>query len=301
MRRRVLPVTAVAALAFAGLTGCTVATTGSDACVAPLSPGALSESVTVGSLAGGEPDVSIDSGAEIVNAQRSVIDAASDRDVVAAEGTIVAANFAYFDSSSGEMLEASPSFGSGTAGELFLASAEGGPVLQGVLCSAPGDLVAIALPADLSAGAVTTPGASLVVLAEIVEVSPGSATGALTPLPSGFPAVVTDEAGRVGMVLPPQEAPANTKSGARIVGDGPEVQPDSMIIGNVLTVGWDGQQLKNTWEASPENLGSEEQIEQSGATFRAELTGYPVGSQVVVIEPGEGSPRVSVIDILAIA
>ncbi|MGK0720791.1 peptidylprolyl isomerase [Leucobacter sp. W1478] len=301
MRRRVLPVTAVAALAFAGLTGCTVATTGSDACVAPLSPGALSESVTVGSLAGGEPDVSIDSGAEIVNAQRSVIDAASDRDVVAAEGTIVAANLAYFDSSSGEMLEASPSFGSGTAGELFLASAEGGPVLQGVLCSAPGDLVAIALPADLSAGAVTTPGASLVVLAEIVEVSPGSATGALTPLPSGFPAVVTDEAGRVGMVLPPQEAPANTKSGARIVGEGPEVQPDSMIIGNVLTVGWDGQQLKNTWEASPENLGSEEQIEQSGATFRAELTGYPVGSQVVVIEPGEGSPRVSVIDILAIA
>ncbi|MGK0716440.1 peptidylprolyl isomerase [Leucobacter sp. W1153] len=301
MRRRVLPVTAVAALAFAGLTGCTVATTGSDACVAPLSPGALSESVTVGSLAGGEPDVSIDSGAEIVNAQRSVIDAASDRDVVAAEGTIVAANLAYFDSSSGEMLEASPSFGSGTAGELFLASAEGGPVLQGVLCSAPGDLVAIALPADLSAGAVTTPGASLVVLAEIVEVSPGSATGALTPLPSGFPAVVTDEAGRVGMVLPPQEAPANTKSGARIVGEGPEVQPDSMIIGNVLTVGWDGQQLKNTWEVSPENLGSEEQIEQSGATFRAELTGYPVGSQVVVIEPGEGSPRVSVIDILAIA
>ena len=301
MRRRVLPVTAVATLVFAGLTGCTVATTGSDACVAPLSPGALSESVTVGALTGGEPDVSIDSGAQIVNAQRSFIDAASDRGVVAAEGTIVAANLAYFDSVSGELLEASPNFGTGTASELFLASAEGGPVLQGVLCAAPGDLVAIALPAELSAGAVSNLGASLVVLAEIINVSPGSATGALTPLPSGFPAVVTDEAGRVGMVLPPQEASSVTKAGARIVGDGAEVQADSMVIGNVLTVGWDGQQLKNTWESSPENFGTEDQIEQSGATFRAELTGYPVGSQVVVIEPGEGSPRVSVIDILAIA
>lgn len=301
MRRRVLPVTAVATLAFAGLTGCTVSTTGADACVAPLSPGALSESVSVGSLTGGEPEVTLDSGAKIVNAQRSLVEEASDRDVVAAEGTIVSANLAYFDSATGEMLEASPTFGSGTAGELFLASAEGGPVLQGVLCSAPGDLVAIALPADLSTGAVSTPGASLVVLAEIVDVAPGSASGAITPLPSGFPAVVTDEAGRVGLVLPPQEAPAETKTAVRIMGDGPEVQADSMIIGNVLTVGWDGQQLKNTWESSPENLGSEEQIEQSGATFRAALTGLPVGSQVVVIEPGDGSPRVSVIDILAIA
>lgn len=301
MRRRILPATAAATLVFAGLTGCAAPISDADACLAPLAPGALSESVRVGDLGDGLPEVSMDSGVQILNAQRSVIEAGTDRTTVAADGTIVAANLAYFDAGSGEMLESSPGFGTGAAGELFLASAEGGPVLQGILCAAPGDLLAIALPADLSAGAVDTPEASLVVLVEVVDVHPAAATGALRALPSGFPAVVTDESGRVGMVLPPQQPPTGTEHAARILGNGAEVTADSMVIGNVLTVGWDGTQIKNTWESGPENLGAESQVAESGASFRAALTGYPVGSQVVVIEGGDGSPRVSVIDILAIA
>ena len=120
-------------------------------------------------------------------------------------------------------------------------------------------------------------------------------------IPAGRPPPAHANPASRSFPTPPQAAPAETKTAVRIVGEGPEVQADSMVIGNVLTVGWDGQQLKNTWEAGPENIGSEEQIEKSGATFRAALTGFPVGSQVVVIEPGDGSPRVSVIDILAIA
>lgn len=301
MRRRIVPAAAAATLVVAGLTGCSAAAPTAEACVAPLSPGALTESISVDGVSAGVPDVTIDSQAEIVNAQRSILESSDDRTTVAEVGTIVAANLAYFDSSTGEVIESSPGFGSGTGSDLFLASADGGPVLQGLLCSAPGDVVAIALPADLSAGAVGTPGASLVVVAEVVNVHPGVATGARSSLPYGFPAVVTDETGRPGMVLPPQEAPASVKSAARITGDGPKVGADNMVIGNVLTVGWDGSQLKNTWESSPENFGTVEQIAQSGATFREALTGYPVGSQVVVIEPGDGAPRVSVIDILAIA
>ena len=57
---------------------------------------------------------------------------------------------------------------------------------------------------------------------------------------------------------------------------------------------------RNTWESLPEGFGNEETSVQTGATFREALTGYPVGSQVVVIEPGDGQPRVSVVDILAV-
>ena len=300
MRRRILPATAAVTLLCAGLTGCATANSAADACEAPLAPGSLTESVTLAE-ANGQPEVEITSTAPIVNAQRSVLASAEDRAVLASEGTIVAANLAYFDSASGDLLEASPSFGSDAGDELFLVTAEGGPVLQGVLCAAPGDTLAIALPAELSAGAVETPDASLLVIVDVREVYPAAAEGRMNALPSGFPSVVTDEAGRVGMVLPPQAPPTETTSAARITGSGAEVQDDSMVIANVLTVSWAGEQLKNSWESGPENLGTVDQIAESGVTFRAELSGYPVGSQVVVIEGGDGNPRVSVIDILAIA
>ena len=64
----------------------------------------------------------------------------------------------------------------------------------------------------------------------------------------------------------------------------------------------EGQRLLAFAKASrlPEGFGNEETSVQTGATFREALTGYPVGSQVVVIEPGDGQPRVSVVDILAV-
>ena len=299
MLTRLLSFAAVSAVAVAGMTGCTANASGALECEAPLGPGVLSESVTLSST-GGVPAISAAASAEILSPQRSLIERAEDRSTVASEGTIVAANLAYFESVSGELLEASPGFGTDNATELFLATVDGGPILQGILCAAPGDTVAVALPAEQSIGAVTTDGASLIAVAEIVAVYGGAASGPIRALPSGFPAVVTDEQGRVGVVLPPQAAPAQPTSAVRIEGDGPVVAASSTVIGNVLTVGWDGTELKNTWETGPENLGTEEQVAQSGATFRAALTGVPVGSQVVIIEPGDGGARVSVIDVLAV-
>ena len=83
MRRRIVPVAAAAALVVAGLTGCTAASTSAESCVAPLSPGALSESVQVTGLGSGVPQVSIDDAAEILNSQRSYVERAEDRSTVA--------------------------------------------------------------------------------------------------------------------------------------------------------------------------------------------------------------------------
>lgn len=70
--------------------------------------------------------------------------------------------------------------------------------------------------------------------------------------------------------------------------------------GQVLTVGWDGTVKTNTWESGITQLGSEDQIAQSGFEFRKGLTGKKVGSQVVVIENEGGAAQVSVIDILGV-
>lgn len=299
MRRRVLPVTAAAALvASAALTGCSAAQT-AEACEPLLAPGALSDSVEVSGDSADSLQVSLSEGSEVLNAQRSIVRSVDEPGAVVSQGSIVGANLAYVDSSSGEILEAEPAFGSGEGGRLFLADPAAGTLIAGVVCAAVGDTVAVALSPEESA--MMGVDGSLVLLAEITSAAEPRATGKTRALPSGFPAVTTDETGRPGLVLPPQKAPSGVRSAPRIEGDGEKVTAEHTVIGQVLTVGWDGVKQKNTWEAGPESFGTEAEMEQSQASFRAELTGYPVGSQVVVIENGEAGSRVSVVDILAVA
>ncbi|WP_244303340.1 hypothetical protein [Leucobacter coleopterorum] len=59
--------------------------------------------------------------------------------------------------------------------------------------------------------------------------------------------------------------------------------------------------LSDTWTDGLKALGNEDQIAQSGNTFRTELTGKTVGSQVVVIENTGGEARVLVVDILGVS
>lgn len=297
MRRRVLPVSAAAALiASVALTGCT-AVGAAETCIAPFAPGALSDSVRVAGDSAETLKVSVADGITAANSQRSIVTASPEGGEVVEVGSIVAANLAYVDSATGELLEVSPGFGTGKGDSLFLADPESGSIVAGTLCATAGDTVAIALSVEESA----TMGieGSLVVVAEITDASSSRASGKTRALPTGFPAVTTNESGQPGIVLPPQAAPTQAKSAVRIEGSGEVVTAESTVIGNVLTVSWDGMIETNSWEQMPQNFGSEADMAQSQMTFRAALTGFKVGSQVVVIEPGDGSPRVSVIDILA--
>lgn len=301
MRRRIAPAAVATALvATVALTSCSA----SDAkalCEPPISEGALSSSVAV---TGESPDtlrVQLNGDVPALNSQRSVLQAGdpADAELVVGEGFIVGANLAYVDASTGEVLDVSPGFGSGKASDLFLASAEGSSLVAATLCARPGDTLAIALSPQESAGMGVEN--SLVVIAEIVSAYEGRVEGKSRSLPFGFPAVTNDETGRPGIVLPPQAPPSETRSALRVEGDGPRVEAGDTVIGQILAVDWGGSVLNNSWEQSPQSFGTEDQIGQSGATFRAALTGMPIGSQLVVIEPGNGVPTVSVIDILAVA
>jgi len=295
--RRVIPVTAaVAVLATVALTGCANASN-AETCEPAFGAGPLSDSVSVAGDSADNLSVQLRTGTSATTPQRTVLERAAVRDEVVVPGSIVAANLAYVDASSGEILQVSPGFGSSSGDSLFQATPEASSIVAATVCAAPGDTLAIALSEQESA-AMGIDG-SLVVVAQVTSAASARAEGRSQALPSGFPAIAVDAEGRPGVVLPPQAAPTSTESAARIVGEGEKVESDSSVIGNVLTVDWDGRQQQNTWEQGPLNLGTEADVANSGFSFRSELTGYPVGSQVIVIEPGEGTARVSVVDILA--
>lgn len=305
MRRRLAPATAAAAVLFAaGLTGCSAQALAED-CVSSIGPGALSNNVTVLGEFGEDPEVSIPSDITIQAPQRTIVHSSEDRGAPAGTNSLVSANIAYFDSASGEQLGEPAAFSPNRGASYIVNSPENeSPITEAMKCTAPGDRTVIALEPMESLAYMDqlglTPGASLVIVADTVSTSPLHSDGRSVGLPSGFPAVVTDETGQPGVVLPPRDAPADTRSAASIIGTGQEISADDSIIGQALIVSWEeGEKLADTRDnGSPMPLGTEESAEQSGITFRGELTGHTVGSQVVIIEGGEGA-QVIVVDILA--
>ena len=305
MLRRLVPASAAAALVFAGLTGCSAQQAAQVDCEPAYQPGSLSDGVTVLGDFGQLPEVKIPENAEISNTQRTVISEATDRSSVAEDQSLVSVNMAFFDSATGKQLYASPALqAEGQSPEfLLLSKDQENPLSAATECAAPGDRVVLALDPSQSAQLLAQlggeEGSSLVGVIDVVDARPLAAQGPVRGLPNGFPAVVTNEEGRPGVVLPPREAASGSTAATRIAGDGEKVTADDNVIAQVLTVGWDGQVRQNTWESGLIALGTEQQIAQSGFTLRTELTGQRIGSQVVVVENLEGgSPQVSVVDIL---
>lgn len=304
MLRRLVPATAVSALLIVGLTGCGAQHSQASDCSAQLSPGALSNNVTVLGEFGTAPEVSVPDDIEISETQRTIVGEAEDRSRVADEGSLVSVNMAFFDAATGDELYASPVFsGQGTSPEFLMVDEDmANPLSESVRCTAVGDRVVLALSPEDGAEIATQLGgtaeSSVVAVLDVVAASPLAASGPVQGLPSGYPAVVTNDEGRPGIVLPPREAPEGISSATRVLGDGEKVTAENNVVGQVLSVGWGGEQRTNTWESGLVALGTEAQIEQSGYTFRGELTGKTVGSQVVIIDNSAGDPQVVVVDIL---
>lgn len=315
MRRRTVPVVSAVAILLVGVTGCSASGASADDCSTGLEPGALSSSVKVQGAEGSAPQVTIPDDVSAEQSQRSIVSStvdADDRDdeTAATDGTLVAVNLALY-SDTGEELMSSQAWDSDRGSSFVLIDPEAeNPLATALRCAVAGDRVVAAFDADDSAllagtGGGIEPGASIVGVVDVVAVDPMTASGKQKNLPSGFPAVVTDDTGRPGVVLPPRPAPDGTRSADRIVGDGEEVQADDAVIAQVLAVGWDGtvDPQNNSWDTAggggPIPLGTEDDIAASGATYRAELTGRTVGSQVVIVEGGE-TARVVVVDIVSI-
>lgn len=305
MLRRVIPATAASALLIAGITGCSVQQAAAD-CTPIMQSGALSDSLAVDGGFNASPALAIPENIEITTSQRTVVDEATDRSVVAADQSLVGVNMAFFDALTGEQIYQSPAFGSDASPEfLLIDEAQPNPLSESVRCLAAGDRAVLALGPEESGQLSMQLGGSalggVVGVLDVESVSALAVQGKTKGLPNGFPAVVTNEEGRPGVVLPPRAAPAGTTVAVRVQGEGAAVTAENNVIAQVLEVGWDGSERTNTWNTGLMGLGNVDQIAQSGYTYRTAITGQQVGSQVVVIENEEGgTPRVLVIDILGV-
>jgi hypothetical protein len=307
MLRRLVPATAAVGLLLAGLTACSAQPAASTDCEATLQPGALSNGVTVLGAFGEAPEVSVpEKGLKVGTTQRTVVTEAEGRNRLANEGSLVSARISFFDSKSGKTLYESAGISDPSQGpELLLVSKDtANPLSEAVRCTAAGDRVVLGIEAEegaqLAAQLGSDPSRPLVGVIDVLEARPTHAQGPTRGLPAGYPAVVTNDEGRPGVVLPPRDAPKGTSSASRVVGDGAKVTAENRVIAQVLRVGWDGEEQENTWTTGPVDLGNEQGISTSGFTFRGELTGKTVGSQVVIVENTQDvEPRVVVVDILA--
>lgn len=310
MLRRIAPAVLTVAVSAAVLTGCSstdVVEVDRGECTSALGAGALSDSVVVLGGFGTEPEVSIPAETQIPVSQRTIVDNTGVKPgaEVAGNNMIASVNFAFYDQGTGEKLFASAGFGGvGDTNEFFVLTEEAmNPLSAAVQCAAPGERVVLALsPQDalpLRQQLGGTPESSLVAVMDVEGVSEFKATGRAKGLPNGFPAVVTDETGQPGIVLPPRKAPVGLTSAVRIAGDGEKISAEGNLLVQMFVVGWDGNVLTNTWSSGgPQLLPGETEALAGGLPFREELTGLPIGSQVVITEGGDDA-RVIVLDILA--
>lgn len=308
MLRRIIPATAAAVLLLGGVAGCSAQQAQAADCSPSLQPGALSDGTTVLGSFGEAPQISAPKSVKILTSQRSVVETGDSDGYVAGEQSLVGVNMAFFDAASGDSLYASAGFADSTqpSQPLLVSKATANPLSEAVRCSVPGDRVVLALSPQDSAQIATqlgaAPDANVIGVIDVVSTGPTATEGKARGLPNGFPAVVTNDKGRPGVVLPPTEAPTGTTTAVRIAGDGDKVAKSDTVIAQVLSVGWDGTVQENTWDTGLTLLPNETDATAAGVSYRAELTGARVGSQLVVVEHVTGAgARVVVIDVLGVS
>ncbi|MGR4009833.1 peptidylprolyl isomerase [Leucobacter sp. 1207-22] len=298
MLRRIVPATAAAALLVAGLTGCTTANTAEANCKPLLTAGSSSNSVNVQGGLGEALSVSLDYPQADLLTQRTIVNKAKDRSDVIEEGDIATVNMAVIDGGTGQVIyDSQAQSGAGSKQLVSVTEAQASPFSEGIRCAVPGDRVVVTLSAQTATQYGMTMGTPAIAVIDVLGVYGPKAEGRTKGLPNGYPAVVTNENGQPGIVLPPTKAPTGTKSATRIVGEGPVVKDTDIVQVNAMGVNWADQSVfVNTWDSGmTAPLGAD----QGADPLRAALTGQKVGSQVVVMTDVGGQAQVFIMDIVA--
>lgn len=307
-----LAVVATALVGIGLLTGCSQQTA-ADACTPTYGSGALSENVTVLGTFGTEPTVSIAEGFTYSSAQAHFVEKAEDRTQAITNPALVSINYMIVASGTNEVIAQSSTFANGQGNDVVAVApgAQESVFPAGLECAAPGDRLVLTLSPEevfaLTGGASSEEQAAYAIVVDVHDVQPMSVEGRTQTLPAGFPGIVVNEYGQPGVVSTPNEAPTETRAATRIKGDGAVITDETYVVANVLQVSWDGwratgnrqarEPIMNTFTSGPVDLGSTDAAQYA---VREALTGFTVGSQVVVIMPDDQHGAVvSVIDILA--
>lgn len=292
-------------LAALTLTGCSSPNLPSDTCVPAAQAGSLTASMTVSPNFGSTPNVALPGETSVATSQREVIVSGSGDGMVAQDGDVVGINFVVIDGDSGRELDGTEFSRDRAAAPVLVSPDYAFPGLyKGLLCAQPGERIAMAIAPQDGLGEAASadwniqPNTTLILIMDVLTVSPPKAEGQAAQLPNGFPNVVSTEAGDVGIVLPPVAAPTEVRVAESIIGRGQKVKPEDVVIGQAISVDWATRSvLSSTWrDGTPTSFGDQ----ANGADIRGFLTGYPIGSQVVMLLPSPTGATVHVVDILAI-
>jgi peptidylprolyl isomerase len=298
--RRLVPAVAAAALALvlAGCSGSPSGTTSRAAAAPSASPatstascatsGAASQAVKVSGKAGAAPTVKFPLPTSATATERTVV-SAGHGDAVAT-GSSVKIAYELFEGATGKQLDQS---GYTAAKKPVILTADTSQYLPGlvqsIVCGKVGERFAAVIPASQAFG---TKGSeqlgvganhSLVLVGDILSLTPTKATGVVKTLPSGFPTVTLASSGQPTVTVPKATAPTTLKIADREVGTGDTVKSGDTVTVQYQGVLWrDGSVFDQSWgKSGPASFATTAVVKG----FRDALVGQKVGSQVVAIVP----------------
>lgn len=296
--RKTFAVLATLSLAVLALTGCTAAPSFAGAVCDRAGSSAVADSVTVEGEIGESPDVTVFT--PVKSSSTAFSDAiVGDGETLTSAVQPMVLDISFYGGDSGEKLYESEYNGDLSRVHNITYWAQRSPGLESVLECATGGTrtVAVLTPEDFGESNVEAfgleDGENVIAVVDVLDVYLAKADGASQFNDArGLPTVVRAADGTPGVIIPDSAAPDETVTQTLIKGDGAEVEKDSVVVTNIMAVGWDDKTVvTSTWGAEP-NIG----------LAAEELVGANVGSQVLVVAPGaEGASATAiVVDILGI-
>lgn len=296
--RKTSAVLATLSLAALALTGCSAAPSFAGAvCDRTASP-AVADSVTVEGDLGEKPDVTVFTPVKSDSTEFSDV-TTGDGETLTSDVQPLVLDITFYGGDSGEKLYESEYNGDRSRVHSIAYWAQRSPGLEAVLECATGGTRTVAVLTQEDFGESNAQafgladGESVVAVIDVLDVLLPKAEGASQFNDArGLPTVVRAPDGTPGIIIPDSAAPEDTVTQTLIRGDGAEVTKESVVVTNIMAVGWDDKTVAtSTWGAEP-NIG----------LAAEELVGSTVGSQLLVIAPGaEGASATAiVVDILGI-
>lgn len=291
--RRTPVILALTALVAAGLVGCS--TSGAASCTSPsATDDSLLDLVDVSGQVGSEPDVSMRAPFHVATTKVADVERGGGT-ALTEPNQLALVDVTVFSGETGESVVGTRySDDLAQVPSVSQLSATFPTLADDLQCATEGSRVVVALapediPEDVAAQLAPADDESLVLVVDVRRVYLPKADGADQFTEShGLPTVVRAPDGRPGIIIPDADAPTEQVVQMLKRGDGPEVTEGSSARVHVTGVRWDTRDVTaSTWESGePETLvpGG-----QGSPAFAEALVGQTVGSEVLVVVPGDGS------------
>ncbi|PFG30953.1 FKBP-type peptidyl-prolyl cis-trans isomerase [Paramicrobacterium agarici] len=292
---RVRSVIAPAALTALLLTGCS--SSAEPAATEPSAPsagtcvdtasGAASESVAVEGSRGDAPTATFETPLDVEKTERTIVSEGDGEET--AHGDWAGIEVTLYNAATGEKVQSSSY--AGAPMQVMIADDALIPALvRAIECVPAGSRVVSVSPAadawgeEGSSDGAIGPGDGVVIVADVLSITPEKATGEPQDVDPALPAVTLDKTGAPTVTIPDGEAPADFQLGVLKKGDGITVEDGDSVTVQYQGVNWrTGEVFDQSWGDAPAQFGTGQVI----AGFTKALVGQTVGSQVIAVIPPE--------------